>query len=415
MAQAASLTRDQNSQIKRLRFEQPLEAAYQSFASDDRIWRIRVVVIAVILAFSILPTPKDIVASESLKVVMAATVVFTLVLAVMAFLPQTKKAVVYALPLWELFQQVGFGWNISSPQPYMQTTIQLVLGIVIIAASKLPFLLSLCFALLTVGLKAALWFKSGLSLELWLVPCSELVFGLTFLVIGSYLTERADRRTFLISQLLEEERGRSQTLLANVLPPQIAQRLQNSNEVIASHHASVTVLFADIKDFTPFASERTPAEVVGFLNDLFSRFDALVEAAGLEKIKTVGDAYMVAGGAPTERPDHCSAMADLALEMRGAGAAMGAQVRFGMAEGPVVAGVIGTSKYMYDLWGSTVNLAARLQTHADVGQILVSDSVRLAAAETHDLEEVGEVDLKGIGVTKAYVLQKRKIKAVHVT
>lgn len=410
-----SLSRDQLSQIKKLHFPPDLEAAFKVHAADERILRIRVVVISVIVAIVVLPSPNETRSTPVMQAVLVGTLALTLAMAVLVFMPWFKRWAIFALPLWDMFQQVGFGLNVSSAQPFMQTTIQLALSIVIVSATRLPFLLSLGFALVTVFIKGSLWIRAGLPLDEWLVPGSEMVFGLSFLVIGAYLTERADRRSFLISKLLDEERTRTQALLVNVLPAQIAERLQNSKEVIASHHESVTVLFADIKDFTPFASQRSPAEVVGFLNDLFSRFDALVEASGLEKIKTVGDAYMVAGGAPTEREDHCSAMADLALEMRGAASAMGAQVRFGLAEGPVVAGVIGTSKYMYDLWGSTVNLAARLQTSADAGQILVSESVSNAVASTHELSEKGDVELKGIGITKAFVLQKRKIKAVHVT
>lgn len=415
MSSEASLSTKELRQIRRLRFDQPLEADFQFHLGEERIGRIRTVIICVIAAWIVLPSPKETTATPVLQAVLAATLILTLAMAILVFLPWFKPFAIYALPLWDVFQQVGFGWNIPNPDPPMQTTIQLAFSIVIVSATRLPFLISLCFAVVTALIKGLIWNKAGLPLDAWLVPGSEMVFGLSFLVIGAYLTERADRRTFLISKLLEGERSRTQALLANVLPSQIAQRLQNTNEVIASHHSSVTVLFADVKDFTVFPSQRTPAEVVGFLNDLFSRFDALVEASGLEKIKTVGDAYMVAGGAPDERPDHCKAMADLALELRGAASAMGAQVRFGLAEGPVVAGVIGSSKYMYDLWGSTVNLAARLQTHASAGQILVSESVCQAVSETHDLEELGEVELKGIGAIKAFVLQKRKVRPVNVS
>jgi class 3 adenylate cyclase len=169
-------------------------------------------------------------------------------------------------------------------------------------------------------------------------------------------------------RLLEAERARSERLLANMLPASIAERLKQRQEVIADASPQVTVLFADIADFTPHAERSSAEATVALLNDLFSQFDALTEARGLEKIKTIGDAYMVAGGLPDPMPDHAVAVAEVALGMLELAARRrlpdGAPVRLrvGIASGPVVAGVIGRRRFSYDLWGDTVNTASRMQT-----------------------------------------------------
>jgi len=225
----------------------------------------------------------------------------------------------------------------------------------------------------------------------------------------------ADRRSFLISELLEEEKARTHALLHNVLPAEIAEKLRSSNEAIATNHPAITVLFADIVNFTPYAASHPASEVVGFLNDLFTRFDDLVAKSGLEKIKTVGDAYMFAGGLPSFRPDHLAAIADLALEMRGAAAAAGADVRFGIHTGPAIAGVLGTKRYMYDIWGATVNLAARLESTSRAGEIQVSQEVRDALASTHEFKEQGSVELKGVGPTDVFVLVRRTAPKMEIT
>jgi class 3 adenylate cyclase len=186
---------------------------------------------------------------------------------------------------------------------------------------------------------------------------------------------------FVVRYFVQENakaQDRSERLLLNILPRPIAERLKHHPTTIADAHAEVTVLFADIVEFTKFSASILPQRLVEILNDVFSEFDRLAERHGLEKIKTVGDAYMVVGGLPTPRADHAEAVAEMALEMRDAlagyektiGASL--QLRIGIHTGPVVAGVIGRRKFSYDLWGDTVNTASRMESHGLPGVIQVT-------------------------------------------
>jgi class 3 adenylate cyclase len=208
----------------------------------------------------------------------------------------------------------------------------------------------------------------------------------------------------------DEAFARSEGLLLNVLPRQIAQRLKREPGVIAEAHDEVTVLFADVVDFTPFVEATEPQRVVGVLDEIFSTFDALAERHGLEKIKTIGDAYMVAAGLPEPRTDHAAAMADMALDMRAAFDAlcepMGLDlaIRIGMDSGPVIAGVIGRHKFIYDLWGDTVNTASRMESHGLPGRIQVSEATYDRLRGRYDFEERGEIEIKGKGRLRVYLL-----------
>jgi class 3 adenylate cyclase len=207
--------------------------------------------------------------------------------------------------------------------------------------------------------------------------------------------------------------ARSESLLLNVLPRSIADRLRRAPGVIAESHEAVTVLFADVVDFTPFARRTDPARVVGVLDEIFSAFDELAARHGVEKIKTIGDAYMAAAGLPDPRPDHAQAMADLALDMvagfdrtcRAIGVELA--LRVGIDSGPVVAGVIGRHKFIYDLWGDTVNTAARMESHGLPGRIQVTDAVRRALEDCYAFEDRGEIEVKGKGPMRAWLLTGR--------
>jgi adenylate cyclase len=175
--------------------------------------------------------------------------------------------------------------------------------------------------------------------------------------------------------LLQHEQTKSEALLLNILPPPIAERLKQVPGIIANRFEAVTVLFADIVGFTELAAGVAPEALVGMLNEVFSCFDLLAEQHGLEKIKTIGDSYMVVGGLPMPRPDHATAVAAMALDMQAAIRAVSGgalNVRIGIHSGPVVAGVIGTRKFSYDLWGDTVNVASRMESHGQAGAIQVS-------------------------------------------
>jgi class 3 adenylate cyclase len=214
-------------------------------------------------------------------------------------------------------------------------------------------------------------------------------------------------------RLLLAERERSERLLLNVLPAPIAARLKQGEEVIADGFPEVTVLFADLVDFTRRSQDTTPERVVQVLDDLFSALDELAERHGLEKIKTVGDAYLAVGGLPEPRPDHAEAVAEMALAVReevGRHLDPGGRplaVRIGIDTGPVVAGVIGRRKFSYDLWGDTVNVASRMESLGVSGCIQVTDRTYRRLRDRYRFERRGPVQVKGKGELVTWFLVGR--------
>jgi class 3 adenylate cyclase len=212
---------------------------------------------------------------------------------------------------------------------------------------------------------------------------------------------------------LDVERQRSERLLLNVLPASIAARLKQSQGVIADGFSDVTVLFADIVNFTPLSEGITPEGVVQLLDELFSGFDQLAQRHGLEKIKTIGDAYMVVGGLPDSRPDHAEAVAEMALAMREEVArrvgptGRPLQVRIGIDTGPVVAGVIGRSKFSYDLWGDTVNTASRMESQGLPGCIQVTERTYQRLRNRYRFEQRGPIQVRGKTTMVTYLLLGR--------
>jgi class 3 adenylate cyclase len=202
-------------------------------------------------------------------------------------------------------------------------------------------------------------------------------------------------------------------LLLNILPVTVAQRLRRGEGLIADHYTEATVLFADIVDFTRLSAKIAPEAVASYLNVIFSEFDQLAHDLGLEKIQTIGDAYMVVGGVPTPRLDHTEAVVEMALAMLEAcsrlsrGAEMPFTMRIGINTGPVVAGVIGIRKFIYDLWGDTVNLASRMESHGVTGEIQVTDTVYQRMRQKYLFEARGHVEIKGRGQQKSYLLKGR--------
>jgi len=215
---------------------------------------------------------------------------------------------------------------------------------------------------------------------------------------------------------LEVERARSHELLLNVLPQRIIDRLNAGETRIADRHDDVTVLFSDIVGFTTISSETSPAELVEELNGLFTGFDAICDEVGVDKIKTIGDAYLAVGGLAGDGPGGEIAIADAALRMvalaeeratRGESRG-GWQIRIGIHAGPIVAGVVGTSKFAYDVWGDTVNTASRLETTSDPGRIHLSADLARRMAASFVVERRGMVDLKGKGSAETYWLVGRR-------
>lgn len=205
----------------------------------------------------------------------------------------------------------------------------------------------------------------------------------------------------------------SDDLLHNILPDEIATRLKTDQSMIADDFDAATVLFADVVDFTPMSSKMSPPELVGLLNDVFSTFDDFVQDLGLEKIKTVGDEYMVAAGVPRPRPDHAHAIAELALRVQDHCAhhrfdGHDLQLRIGINSGPVVAGIVGTHKFVYDLWGEAVNTASRMESHGMPGFIQISRATYDIIRDDFVCERRGVIDMKGMGETETYFLLARR-------
>jgi class 3 adenylate cyclase len=210
--------------------------------------------------------------------------------------------------------------------------------------------------------------------------------------------------------LAESEHQKSERLLLNILPESIARRLKEDRSVIADRAESATILFADVVGFTVMSRTMTAEKLVRVLNDLFVEFDHLSAKYGLEKIKTIGDAYMVVGGLPTPLANHSAAVAAFALEIqemlkhRHYPEAAGLQVRIGIHTGPVVAGVIGESKFLYDLWGDSVNTASRMESHGEAGKIQVTREVHEALKTSFAFSTAREIDVKGKGLMEVYFL-----------
>jgi class 3 adenylate cyclase len=202
---------------------------------------------------------------------------------------------------------------------------------------------------------------------------------------------------------LGREREKSERLLRSILPAAIAERLKNGEATIAESFPEVTVLFADLCGFTEFSEHVDPQQVVGLLDEIFSTFDHLAKAHGVEKIKTIGDAYMAVSGLPVQRADHAEAMAVMAIGMQEAfrsvmrNRGLALELRIGMHSGPVAAGVIGRQKFTYDLWGDTVNLASRMESHGEPSRIHVSPATRALLGDAFRFADRGEVAIKGRG------------------
>lgn len=218
-----------------------------------------------------------------------------------------------------------------------------------------------------------------------------------------YLVNRAEAALAL-------EHEKSEALLNNVLPTVIASRLKDTDETIADDFANASILFADIAGFTPLSVSLSPAQLVNLLDTIFSRFDELVDHYGLEKIKTVGDEYMVASGIPTPREDHAEALAHFALAMRDSLAEFNQhnntnlQIRIGLNSGPVIAGVIGKRRFLYDLWGDSVNTASRMESHGVPGKIQVSEATRQLLDGKFTFVDRGIIEVKGKGPMQTYLL-----------
>jgi guanylate cyclase len=228
---------------------------------------------------------------------------------------------------------------------------------------------------------------------------------IVFTLLAVFASQRRDALA-----ALRQEQEKSENLLLNILPRSIADKLKAETQPIADHFGSASILFADVADFTPWSERLPPAEVVGYLDRLFSCFDELAERYRLEKIKTIGDCYMVAAGVPIPRPDHARALALMALDMLATmrsdeGVAhLGHELRVGINSGPVVAGVIGRKRFLYDLWGDAVNTASRMESHGTPGRIQITRATYELLADEFECEPRGTIAVKGKGEVEAWYL-----------
>ena len=228
---------------------------------------------------------------------------------------------------------------------------------------------------------------------------------LTLILVGMM-----HRRFAWSEAALSKEKAKSDRLLRAILPDEIAKELRETGTTQAVRHEDVSLLFADIVGFTPLAASMPAEDVVALLAKIFERFDELIARCGVEKIKTIGDAYMVAGGVPKATPDHAERLGRCAvgmleiIERFSVESGHQLQLRIGLHRGAAVAGVIGTAKFAYDLWGESVNLASRLESSGEPGRIHVSDEFRAGLEQIMDFDERGEITLKGVGLTRTHWL-----------
>jgi guanylate cyclase len=233
--------------------------------------------------------------------------------------------------------------------------------------------------------------------------------AIVFTLLAVFARERRDALA-----ALRVEQAKAEGLLLNILPRSIAGKLKAQTQPIADQFGSASILFADVVDFTPWSERLAPAQVVGYLDRLFSHFDELADRHGLEKIKTIGDCYMVAAGVPTPRPDHAPALAAMALDMLAAMrshedvAQLGLELRVGINSGPVVAGVIGRKRFLYDLWGDAVNTASRMESHGTPGRAQITRATYELVADVFECEPRGTVAIKGKGEVEAWYLVGRR-------
>jgi guanylate cyclase len=221
-------------------------------------------------------------------------------------------------------------------------------------------------------------------------------------IVFTLLAVFADQRGAALAALRAEQ-AKAESLLLNILPRPIADRLKDGQHTIADQFGSASILFADVVDFTPLSETLAPADVVRLLDRLFSHFDGMAERYGLEKIKTIGDCYMVAAGVPDPRPDHARAIVLMALDMVEAMRSsddigeLGLELRVGISSGPVVAGVIGTKRFLYDLWGDAVNTASRMESHGSPGRIQITRATYELLGDEFECETRGRISVKGKG------------------
>jgi class 3 adenylate cyclase len=368
------------------------------------------------------------------KLAWSVLISYTIVeLCLLISLALLKTSIGYRIP-WLIF--LGFSWSVilipqigaaiagrAEPNAYAWTLTFLCQATLMPVYWRLHLISQLSAPLFYVGVNAAFHLNvnqplySNFTLNLYL-------FWFCFICdVSVFLYERVQRSEFnarreleVAYQKLEAERTRTEQLLLNILPEPIAARLMQEENTIADQFSDATVLFADVVGFTQLSSCISAAELVVLLNQLFSMFDQLAEKHGAEKIKTIGDAYMVVAGLPTPRSDHAQAIANFALDMQQAIIRFNTEqnqsfsMRIGINTGPVVAGVIGLKRFIYDLWGDTVNIASRMESHGLAGVIQVSETTYECLKDEYLFERRGTIQIKGRGEMTTYFLTGKSVQ-----
>jgi class 3 adenylate cyclase len=330
---------------------------------------------------------------------------------------------------------LGFSWSIilvpqigaalignAEPKPYNWTIAFLAQATLMPVYWRLHLISQLSAPACYIGVNAA--FHLNVAQKVYSnLPLNLYLFWFCFICnLSVFLYERIQRSEFnahreleVAYQKLEAERQRTEKLLLNILPEAIAERLKQDRNTIADHFPDATVLFADVVGFTQLSSRISASEIVVLLNQLFSMFDQLAEQHGAEKIKTIGDAYMVVAGLPTPRSDHAQAIANLAIDMHKGVARFNVEynqtfsIRIGINTGPVVAGVIGLKRFIYDLWGDTVNIASRMESQGIANGIQVSEVTYECLKEQFLFEKRGVIQVKGKGEMTTYLLTGKQV------
>ena len=426
------------SQAKRLRFPKEIETRYREdyFVNTVSSTRIALILGIVLYAlFGFLDLYALPISRQSAWIIRYGIVVplFTLALAI-SYVDELHEFVLPATCFSAIMAGLGISYMIAITNEVEYGNRFYVTGILLISLwsyslARLRFGYALLTNLLIIlGYEyVAIYVKQYLTTE-----TGTVVFTLNnFFLIGatvigtitSYALERYTRIDYLQKMTIQDQRDQADRLLYNILPERIAEQLKQSNDIIAEEFTSATVLVADIVNFTPISARFNPHEVVGMLNDLFTRFDELVEKYDVEKIQVAGDAYMAAAGVPTPRADHAKVLVRLAMDMLDAvrdgnflGGKHPIEIRIGLSSGSVLGGVIGRRKYYYAIWGDVVNTAARMESHGSIGKIQITRATYELIKDEFECEYIGEIPVKGKGQMEVWhlVTEKEKRSTVNV-
>jgi len=280
---------------------------------------------------------------------------------------------------------------------------------------RVPALVILQFC--TVGVWIYTIFDRGVYVTATGKPFAVIFYFMIVLAISVALgrsMEKLSRREFAIKLALGLERENSEKLLRNVMPDRIANRIKTGEANIADYHGDASVIFTDLSGFTKLASERSPRELVAMLNELYSLFDDSSQLYGLEKLKTIGDSYMAVAGLEDPHGPHAAAAVDCALAMLQDVQTFNSKhstqlaIRVGINSGPLIAGIIGKRQFSYDIWGDTVNIASRMESHGELNRIQISESTYKHISASHDCEPAGEKSFKGKGMMTTWFVKHRK-------